>query len=169
MPDAVEYLLRALTIGAGATAFMDLVAATRTGLFGTPSPDYSVVGRWLGYMTRGRFSHESIAAAPRLRNERLVGWSAHYAIGVVFAAALLSIAGINWSCHPTIGPALIVGLGTVAAPFLLMQPGMGAGIAASRTPRPNHARLRSFVTHATFGVGLYLAALVASSLKAFRC
>jgi hypothetical protein len=50
---------------------------------------------------------------------------------------------------------LIVGLGSVAAPFLLMQPGMGAGIAASRTPRPTAARLRSLVTHGIFGLGLY--------------
>ena len=38
-----------------------------------------------------------------------------------------------------------------------MQPGMGAGIAASRTPRPAAARLHSLVTHAIFGIGLYAA------------
>jgi hypothetical protein len=53
---------------------------------------------------------------------------------------------------------LIVGIGTVLAPFLLMQPGMGAGIAASRTPHPGTARIHSLVTHAIFGVGLYAAA-----------
>ena len=58
--------------------------------------------------------------------------------------------------HPTLAPALIVGIGTVAAPFLLLQPGMGAGIAASRTPDPAAARMRSLVMHAVFGVGLYL-------------
>jgi hypothetical protein len=51
-------------------------------------------------------------------------------------------------------PALIVGLITVAAPFLIMQPGMGAGIAA-KTPNPTAARLRSLATHAVFGIGLY--------------
>ena len=54
-----------------------------------------------------------------------------------------------------IGPALLVGIGTVVAPFLLMQPGMGAGVAASRTPRPAAARVQSLVTHAIFGLGLY--------------
>ena len=37
---------------------------------------------------------------------------------------------------PTFLPALLVGIGTVAAPFFILQPGMGAGIAASRTPNP---------------------------------
>jgi hypothetical protein len=52
---------------------------------------------------------------------------------------------------------MIVGIGSVVAPFLLMQPGMGAGIAASRTPKPGAARLNSLVTHAVFGLGLYAA------------
>ena len=51
-----------------------------------------------------------------------------------------------------------------AAPFLLMQPGMGAGIAASRTPRPAIARVHSLLNHLAFGAGLYLSALL---LQAF--
>jgi hypothetical protein len=70
---------------------------------------------------------------------------------------LLAVWGLDWVRHPTLGPALIVGVGSVAAPFLLVQPGMGAGIAASRTPRPAVARLQSLATHAIFGLGLYIA------------
>ena len=62
--------------------------------------------------------------------------------------------------RPTLLPALAVGLVTVAAPFFLMQPGMGAGIAASRTARPAAARMQSLLTHAIFGLGMYLVALV---------
>lgn len=36
-----------------------------------------------------------------------------------------------------------------------MQPGMGAGFAASKTPGPNVARLRRSATHTVFGVALY--------------
>ncbi|MFM4830667.1 hypothetical protein D3C87_798680 [compost metagenome] len=49
-----------------------------------------------------------------------------------------------------------MGIGTVVAPFLLMQPCMGAGIAASRTPYPASVRLHSLITHGVFGLGLYL-------------
>ena len=68
-----------------------------------------------------------------------------------------------WAARPTLPPALIVGIATVAAPFLILQPGMGAGIAASRTPKPGVARLRSLMAHASFGVGLYLAGWVAAA------
>jgi hypothetical protein len=55
---------------------------------------------------------------------------------------------------------LLVGVGTVAAPFLVMQPAMGGGFAASRSPRPGRARLQSLLTHAVFGLGLYATAWV---------
>ena len=82
------------------------------------------------------------------------------------AAILPGIWGVAWFHHPTIGPALAVGIGTVAAPFLVMQPGMGAGIAASRTPRPASARLQSLLMHAIFGLGLYAAGRAARFLYA---
>jgi hypothetical protein len=55
----------------------------------------------------------------------------------------------------------------VAAPFLVLQPGMGAGIAASRTPRPAAARFQSVITHAIFGLGLYAAGWLTNLLYPF--
>jgi hypothetical protein len=134
---------------------MDVWTIARQRLLGIAPFDYGLVGRWLAYMPRGRFRHDSIKASARVAGERVIGWAAHYLIGIAFAAVLLGIWGLDWLHHPTIGPALLVGIGSVVAPFFLMQPGMGAGIAASRTPRPAAARVQSFVTHAIFGLGLY--------------
>lgn len=160
----MDFLVSTLLIGAGATAAMDLWSIIRGRLLGTAPPNYGLVGRWLAHMTRGRFRHDAIAAAPPLRGEHVIGWTAHYLIGIAFAAMLPGIWGLAWVYQPTIGPALIVGIGTVAAPFLVMQPGMGAGIAASRTPRPAAARLQSIVTHTIFGLGLYAAGRATSFL-----
>lgn len=160
----MDYLACASFVGVGATAMMDLWTLARRRLFGTPPPDYGLVGRWFAHMTRLRFRHERIAAAPAVRGERLIGWTAHYLTGVAFAGVLLGIWGLDWIQDPTIGPALAVGVSTVAAPFLLMQPGMGAGIAASRTLRPATARLQSVITHAFFGLGLYASGWIAGLL-----
>ncbi len=162
----MDPLTSTLLIGTGATATMDLWAIARKRLLGIPLPNYGLVGRWIAHMPRGRFRHDAIAAASPVRGERLVGWSAHYLIGVAFAAILPALWGPAWLEHPTIGPALMVGVGTVAAPFLVMQPGMGAGIAASRTPRPAAARIQSLLTHAVFGLGLYAAAWTTRVLSA---
>ena len=157
----MDYLVYALVTGVGATVLIDLWAIARRRAFGTPLPNYGLVGRWFAHLARGRFRHESIAASPPVQGERVIGWVAHYVIGVAFAGLLLAVWGLAWVRHPTIGPALLVGIGTVAAPFLVMQPGMGAGVAASRTPRPAAARLQSLITHTIFGLGLYAAGWVA--------
>lgn len=161
---AVNYSISALLVGAGATATMDIWTIVRQRLLGIPSLNYGLVGRWLVYLTRGRFSHNPIAASPPVKNERLIGWIAHYLIGATFAAVLLAIWGLDWIRHPTLGPPLIVGIGSVVAPFLLMQPGMGAGIAASRTTNPTAARIQSLTTHGIFGLGLYVAGWAAAAL-----
>ena len=153
----MEFLVCSFLTGAGATAAIDLWSAARKRLLGIPLPNYGLVGRWFAYLARGRIRHDSIAATPSVRGERLIGWTAHYLTGIAFAATLLTIWGLDWARHPSLAPALIVGVGSVVAPFLLMQPGMGAGVAASRTPRPGAARAQSLVTHGIFGLGLYAA------------
>ena len=165
METHLDYAASTLLIGAGATLVTDLWAIVRGRLLGVPAPHWGLVGRWFGHMARGRFRHERIATAERVRGERAIGWTAHYLIGIAFAGVLLAICGVAWARQPTLAPALALGLATVAAPFLLMQPAMGAGIAASRTPRPNSARLQSLVTHAVFGLGLYAAGLVLKLLS----
>ncbi len=159
-----DFVMGALVVGIGATAFMDLVAWARKQVFGTSSADYALVGRWIAHMPRGRFLHRPITASPCLRGERAIGWVAHSLTGIAFAFLLLAIFGAGWLRQPAILPALIMGIGSVAAPFLLMQPGMGLGMAARRAPKPNAARLRSLVVHLTFGIGLYLAGSAANRL-----
>lgn len=163
----MDYLIATLITGIGATAVMDLWGLARNSLFDIAPPNYGLVGRWLGHMRHGRFHHKSITASAPVRGEEIIGWVAHYLIGVAFAAVLTGFWGPSWIEQPTIAPALIVGIGTVTAPFLLMQPGMGAGFAASRTPRPGAARLHSLINHAVFGLGLYIAAWTFHFLSAY--
>lgn len=154
----VELLIRSVLIGIGATAVIDLWAAFMRFAAGWVPLDYAMVGRWLGHLAKGRIGHERIAEASPIAGERALGWIAHYAIGIALAALLIAICGPDWARRPTLAPALGFGLATVALPFLILQPALGAGLAASRTPNPGAARLRSLVTHLWFGAGLYLAA-----------
>jgi hypothetical protein len=110
-------------------------------------------------MPGGTFRHARITAAPQKPFECTVGWVAHYTIGVTFALALVVLTSGDWLARPTLLLALLYGIGTVVFPFFIMQPSLGFGIAASRTPKPVQARLKSLATHTVFGVGLYLSAL----------
>lgn len=147
----------AALVGVGATALMDawLLLLSRIGV---PTASFAMVGRWIGHFAHGRFAHVAIAKAPPVRNELGLGWLTHYVIGVVYAALLISIQGEAWLEQPTFLPAVVFGVLTVAAPWLVMQPAMGAGFLALKTPTPLKNCLRNLANHAVFGTGMYLAA-----------
>jgi hypothetical protein len=156
--------LRIACIGAGATLVVDFWELLRHWLLGQPRPDWALVGRWFAHLPRGRFRHAAIGQAPSVRGEAIIGWVAHYLVGMVFAATLIAIEGADWFQRPALLPALLLGIATVAAPFLILQPGMGLGIAGSKARYPTAMRAQSLVTHAVFGVGLYLSALLLVSI-----
>ncbi|HGE6661436.1 TPA: DUF2938 family protein [Serratia marcescens] len=153
-----DLLLRILLTGAGATLCMDLWALLLKRRFGIPSLDYALVGRWFLGMFDGRWFHATIVTAPPRQGERKIGWILHYAIGLAFAFIPLGLAGIEWYAAPEPRIALLSGWLSLAAPFLVMQPALGFGVAAAKTANPRRARLLCLLTHTVYGLGLLIAA-----------
>lgn len=163
MDESIEFLTWGVTMGVAGSALIDAWAFALRRTLGVQTLDYALLGRWIGHFRSGRFTHPHIAASPPVRGERPLGWLAHYSIGIAFALTLLAVQGVDWAKSPTLLPPLLFGLGTVAAPWLVMQPAFGAGIAGSRTANPLAGRLRNLSTHLVFGIGLYLAARALSA------
>ena len=163
MSETVEFVLRTILIGVGATLVMDAWAFLLR-QFGIPSLNFAFLGRWIGHLAQGQLMHERIAGATPVRGELLMGWCAHYSLGITFAALLLSTFGLKWARSPSLLPALLIGIVTVLAPLLILQPALGAGIASSKTATPLFNSMKSLVTHTVYGFGLYLAALATASL-----
>lgn len=144
-------------VGMGATALMDAWLWLLSCL-GVPTTGFAMVGRWVGHFGRGAFTHAAIAKASPIPFELGLGWLTHYVIGIAYAALLVALRGTSWLAQPTVLPALVFGVLTVAAPWFVMQPAMGAGILALKTPTPLKNALRNLANHAVFGIGLYVAA-----------
>jgi len=149
----------AVVVGLGATLFMDAWALVMNRALNVPLANYCLVGRWIRHMPEGRLMHASIVDAPEMDSECVVGWIAHYVIGAAYALVFVAIVSETWLAQPTLIPALLFGIVSVLVPFLIMQPAFGSGIAASKTPQPTRARLRSLMAHTSFGVGLYATAV----------
>ena len=155
-------IFNAMIIGIGATLVMDFFALFQQRFFAIVPLNYALVGRWLIYIRKGVFRHKNILLTQPVHMESVVGWFSHYGIGVIFAAIIIVFTGNSWLIEPTITPSIVFGILTVIFPYFLMQPCLGFGIAAAKTPKPNVARIRSLMAHTVFGLGLYLSALINS-------
>ena len=153
-------MIRAVAIGLGATLLIDLWALLLRRVFGVRSLDFRLLGRWVLHMPTGTFAHESIVAAAKKSHEGAVGWTTHYSIGAVFGVVFVWLVTESWLARPTLWPALAFGIVTVLVPFLTLQPALGLGVASSKTPHPAGARMKSLMTHAIFGAGLWISALL---------
>ena len=164
MSNVALSLISAILIGLGATLTTDLWALFLNRILKIASSNYCLVGRWLLSMPEGTFTHSNIGSSPPKSAECATGWIAHYLIGIAFAIIFVALVGNIWLQHPTLIPAIVFGVVTVLAPFIIMQPSFGLGFAASKTSNPTQARLRSLMNHAAFGVGLYISGLLVNGL-----
>lgn len=164
LPTPVQLLHIAL-VGIGATAVLDLWLWLLQRL-GVPTGSFALIGRWVGHMAHGQLRHAAIGRAAPIPHELLLGWATHYGVGIAFAALLVGVQGTGWLQAPALLPALLIGAATVVMPLAVMQPAMGLGFAASKTPAPLHNGLRSLANHTVFGLGLYLAAALCAWAQA---
>jgi len=154
----LQDFIQVVLIGVGATLIMD-VWLSLLKLAGIQTLNFGYLGRWVGHLFLGKLAHVSIGAAQPIPKEVMLGWVVHYAVGIAFAGLLLAIFSLGWARNPTVLPAILMGMSTTVVPLFVMQPAMGLGFAASKTPVPLKNCIRSLATHTIFGLGLYLSAL----------
>ena len=149
-------LLQGVLIGALATLFMDVLnlAGSRTGAVGLFRPAF--LGRWVGHMFRGTFTHSDIRAAPPIRWELALGELAHYSIGGALGAFYVLLSDASGVSPARMGWAVAYGALTTVFAWFLMFPSFGFGVCGKAGP-PAMAPMRtSTYNHVNFGLGLGL-------------
>jgi hypothetical protein len=139
---------------------MDLlsVLALRLGLTSPLSPN--LVGRWFASVARAQPLHADIARASAVNHEIAIALPVHYAIGVLLTTLYLWLVNqLGWPSR-SLALALAFGLCTNVLPWLLMFPAMGYGFFGSHGPAGTRLFVSSLLSHAFFGVGLWIAVLV---------
>lgn len=139
---------------------MDLWAYILFRIFKVSSLNYALVGRLVLYIFKGVIYHKSIASSHAVRGEAVFGWGVHYIIGILLAFLMLFIFGKSTLIEPNLMLILLFAVCTTGLPLFVMQPAMGMGVAATKAPEPNRARLRSLQAHVSFGIGLYVSILL---------
>lgn len=157
MADAVT---TGVLMGVLATGAMDLWALALSRFAGQPLPNWAMPGRWVVHLTRGTVFHDAIAKAAPVPGELQIGWGFHYAVGISYGIGLAIIMGPAWLAQPTFLPALIFSILMIGFGWFLLQPGMGLGWAASKTPNPWKVRVLNLLAHTVFALGLWGGAMI---------
>lgn len=151
----MSLILTGAAMGVGGTLAMDIWAQVLHRVASQPLPNWAMPGRWLGHVFRGTVFHDDIAAAAPVPSELALGWAFHYAVGIAYGIAFVLLAGPDWRAAPSFLPVWAFSLATIAAGWFLLQPGMGLGWAASRTPTPWKVRGMGLLAHTVFAVGMW--------------
>lgn len=145
-------------MGVGGTFAMDIWALVLSRFGVAPFPNWAMPGRWLGHIARGRVFHDDIGAAAPVTGELALGWVLHYGVGVIYGIVFAMFAGVVWVAKPDFTLVWIFSLITIAAGWFLLQPGMGLGWVASKTPNPWKVRGLGLIAHTVFAIGMWLVA-----------
>jgi len=160
----MEQAFRIVVMGFTATVAIDLWATFANRVLGWPRTNWGLVGRWIGHMRDGQFTHVSIGSSPTIARESVLGWVFHYVVGCGYAALYLMYVNAAQMGQPTLKSAVLFGLVTLLSPWFLMQPALGLGIFASKAPRANLVRLQNLIIHTIFGLTLFYSYQVANAL-----
>ena len=125
---------------------------TRTGTLA--KIDVAVIGRMAAGWGRGRFRYRHPGEIEQIANEVLYGYVTHYTIGAVLAVPYV----LGWDLLVG-GPAspvwaLVYGVATTVASWLLVYPSMGLGVCGRRSPEGMRAPLSSLSNHLFYGAGV---------------
>ena len=149
------FIIQSMLIGALSTFFMDVVALFRERFFQIKPLNYAFIGRWFLTFKDGKIIHKNITQSSSKKFERAFGWGIHYLTGILWVYLYLILKSIYAFEHLFMS-ILIFSLCTTLLPLMLIQPALGFGFFAAKTPNPWLGVKNSVIAHVAFGIGLYV-------------
>ena len=116
--------------------------------------ELSMIGRMAaGWLSR-RFFYKNPAEMIQVKNEEILGFVTHYAIGI--SMAIIFVFGWQLFIDGTISaiPAILYGILTTAASWFFVYPSMGLGVCGLKSPEKIKATFSSLANHLFYGIGL---------------
>lgn len=157
-------ILEIIVVGVIATATLDIWQQIYRMLTGMPITNWAMIGRWAAYIPNGQFVQQNIGETPAVPNEKALGWIVHYAVGIGYAVVYLFLMWFIFQSPPDFISAMIFGAISVSVTWFMMEPILGAGMMASKTPKPPAVMTQDFTSHLSFGFGLFLGVVIFRAL-----
>jgi Protein of unknown function (DUF2938) len=155
-----EDVLAGCVAGTAATLAMDAAGVLARKLGWVPEEDIGTkqLGRWIGYMSKGKFVHDQLSEEPPLRMKRELGLATHYLIGMVLGVGYMGLLRV-FGARPRIRTAWAYGTASTVFPWFVIYPAYGLGRFGLKN---GDRRLlgASLGAHALFGLCLGIATTV---------
>lgn len=160
-----DLLIFTLVVGIGSTFALDIWVTLLERLTGLPATNWGMVGRWLDGLSRGQFVLDGTNSTTASGREKAIGWLFHYAVGLAYAFLIPLLWGADVMTTLPVLPFVVIGLvASTAAGLVILYPGMGGGLFASRLPNQAATIVYLIVAHAVFAASQYGMAHVARAL-----
>lgn len=125
-----------------------------------PITNWGIIGRWAAYLPKGKLIHTDIGESPPVANEMALGWVVHYIVGPVYGIVYLVLVDWVFDGTPGFWWAMGFAIAILVVTWFVVQPGLGAGFAASNTPDPWVTRFHDLGSHVAYGLGLWVGGLL---------
>lgn len=153
-------VLECIVSGVVATLFLDLWQQVLKAATGLPASNWGLVGRWFAGAAKGEFFRGPVAQKPPVANEVAIGWAGHYATGIAYGFVYVTLMRHGLGIEPSLLNGLAFGAASVVVPWFFFMPAMGAGMLAKNAPKPIVPCLLALASHAAFGIGLAVGAML---------
>lgn len=149
----MKIILKTVLIGIAGTFTTDIWTLILK-FFGIHSHGLLIVGHWVTF-------HLPLSLQNQFAGKELViGWIAHYCLGISFAFLLVLIYGKKWFQNPSVFIALMLGCITFVLSLFVIQPILGFGIAFSKYANQPIILLKVVGFHIIYSIGLYIASKI---------
>ena len=152
-----EFLIAGFASGVIATMLLDIWQLALLAMLKIPPSNWRLIGRWFSHMPKGVFVHKDINQATEHTNERALGWTMHYLIGVFYGLGYAVLCDTFRNGAPDLLLGLFLGTASVLLAWFCVQPGIGQGPFGKATSNPTRAFFNPLVAHVLYGFFLYVA------------
>jgi hypothetical protein len=149
-----------LGVGLFATFCMDLWGVILNLTFHIPRPSYEPIGRFLLSLFDLKTYFSDLSPTHMFLLKNSLGWVTHITIGLIDAALYMIFIFKILKSKPHFLTSLFFAWAMIFMPFLIEQPALGMGVAASHSLHPDLARFMTLSYHTAFGIGLYVGSLI---------
>ena len=153
-------VLEVLVVGVAGAIGMDLGQRLMQLVLGWPPSNWAMIGRWALNLPKGKLVHEDIGEEEPMPNELAVGWVVHYLVSITYGGIYIFVTRVLLDAKLGFVPAVGFAIAIVLITWFVIQPMMGAGPAASKTPKPWVTRMHDLGSHFFYGVGMWVGGLL---------